>query len=70
MSNTRKYILTLRIFNIGRKVALAGAAMSAVLGTLQLAAAADDTQLRRGGYIVAIARCGHCHTPAYSIRKL
>ncbi|MEQ1524099.1 MAG: cytochrome c [Aestuariivirga sp.] len=69
MSNTRKYILTPGVFNIGRKILLACAAMSAVLGTLQLTAAANDTLLKRGKYIVSIAGCGDCHTPGYLLGK-
>jgi mono/diheme cytochrome c family protein len=69
MSNTRKYILTPQVNNIGRKILLACAVVSAVLGTLQLAAAADDTQLKRGKYMVSIAGCGDCHTPGYLLGK-
>jgi mono/diheme cytochrome c family protein len=69
MRNIRKYILTPQVNNIGRKILLAFAVMSAVLGTLQLAAAADDTQMKRGKYIVSIAGCGDCHTPGYLLGK-
>jgi mono/diheme cytochrome c family protein len=48
---------------------LACSAISAVLGTLHLAAAADDTLVNRGKYIVSTAGCGDCHTPGYLLGK-
>jgi mono/diheme cytochrome c family protein len=46
---------------------LAAIAMAVV--STSSAAHADDAQIARGGYLVELGGCSHCHTPGYLLGK-
>jgi len=46
---------------------LAAIAMAAI--STSSAAHADDAQIARGGYLVELGGCSHCHTPGYLLGK-